>query len=71
VHMFVAIGVYLNGFILGCGKMFVDSTHWSGLYEGTMLTIVALDAENQIFNVAYAIVGGATNEDGLWFLTLL
>jgi len=43
--------------------------HLSGLYEGTMQMAVTLDANNHMFDVAYAVVGGGTNEDWLWFLT--
>ena len=61
--MFVALGASLNGFILGCRKMlFVDGTHFSGPYEGIMLVVVALDANNHVFDVAYAVVGGETNK---------
>jgi len=57
-RMFVAFGACLNGFILGSRKMlFVDGTHLIGLYEGTMLAVVALDADNHIFDVAYAVWG--------------
>ena len=51
--------------------LFVDRTHLSGPYEGTMLAAVALDANNHVFDVVYAVVGGETNEDWLWFLTNL
>jgi len=70
-HMFVAFGATLNCFILGCKNMFVDGTHLSGPYEGTMLAAVALDADNHVYDVAYAIIGGETDEDWLWFLTML
>jgi len=71
-RMFVAFGVCLNGFILGCRKMlFVDGTHLSGPDEGTTLVAVALDADNHTFDVVYAIVGGETNEDWFWFLLQL
>jgi len=44
-RMFVAFGASLNSFILGCKKrLFIDGTHLSGLYEGTMLVVMALDA---------------------------
>ena len=36
-----------------------------------MLAVVALDANNHIFDVAYAVIGGETNEDWLRFLTVL
>lgn len=50
--------------------LFVDGTHLSGPYEETMLAAVVLDADNHMFDVAYAVVGGETNEDWLWFLTV-
>jgi len=37
--------------------LFVDSTHLSGPYKGTMIVAVALDADSHIFDVAYAIIG--------------
>ena len=51
--------------------LFMDVTHLSGLYEGTILAAMALDTDNHIFDVAYAVVGRETNEDWLWFLTML
>jgi len=52
-RMLVAYGACLNGFILGSRKMvFVDGTHLSRPYEGTLLAAVALDADNHIFELA-------------------
>jgi len=63
-RIFVALGSLLNSFILGCRKMlFVDETHLSRSYKGTMLAAVALDTNNLEFDVAYAVVGRETNED--------
>jgi len=45
--------------------LFVDRNHLSGPYERTTLATVALDANNHIFDVAYAVVRGETNEDWL------
>ena len=68
-RMFVALGASLNGFILGCRKiLFVDGTHLSGPYDGTLLGAVALDADNHLFDVAYAIVSSENKEDWEWFL---
>ena len=64
--MFVAHGTSLNGFILGCRKiLFVDGAHLSGLYEGSILSVVALDADDHLFDVAYAVMS-AENVDE-WF----
>ena len=61
--MFVAYGSSLNGFILGCQKMLlVDETHLRGLYEGMLMAAIALDADNHVFDITYAIVSGETKE---------
>jgi len=71
-RMFAAYGASLNGFILGCQKMlFVDGTHLSRLYKGTLMAATALDADNHLFDVAYAVVAGENKEDWLWFLTVV
>jgi len=71
-RMFVGLGASLKGFVMGSRKiLFVNGTHLSGPYEGTMLAVVALDADNHVFDVVYAVIGGETNEDWLWFLTIL
>ena len=70
--MFVAYGASLNGFILGCRKiLFMDETHLSGPYEGTLMAAIALDADNHLFYIVYTIVSGETKEEWLWFLTML
>jgi len=71
-RMFIAYGACLNGFILGCQKiLFVDGAHLSGSYEGTLLGVVALDADDHLFDVAYAIVSGENYDDWYWFLSVL
>ena len=71
-HMFVAYGACLNGFFLGCQKMlFIDGSHLSGSYEGTLLGAIALDADDHLFDVAYAIVSGKNNANWYWFLSVL
>ena len=51
--------------------LFVDGTHLSGPYEGTLMAAIAQDADNHLFDIAYAIVSGETKEEWLWFLTVL
>ena len=71
-RLFVTYRACLNGFILGCHKMlFVDGSHLSGPYEGTLLRAVALDVNNHLFDVTYAVIEGENNDDWLWFLTML
>ena len=47
--------------------LFVDGTHLSGPYEGTLLAAVALDADNHLFDVVYAVVGGEQMKTGCGF----
>jgi len=63
-RMFVTYGACLNGFILGyCKVLFVDGSHLSGVYEGTLLGAVALDVDNHLMDVAYAVVSRENHED--------
>jgi len=63
-RMFIAYGASLNGFILGCQKMsFMDGTHLSGPYEGTLMAATTLDADNHLFDIAYVVVAGENKED--------
>ena len=68
-RMFVANAVNINGLKPGCCKMlFVDGCHLSGPYKGIMLVACALDADDHLFNFAYAIVSSESVEDWVWFL---
>jgi len=59
------------GWYWDVGRLFIDNTYLSGPYEGTMLAAVVLYADNHLFDVTYAVVGGETNEDWPWLLTVL
>jgi len=66
--MFVAYGASLNGFILGCRKiLFLDGAHLSGPYKGTILSAVALDVDDELFDV----VSVENVDEWFWFLTVL
>ena len=70
--MFLGYSASLYGFILGCRKiLFVDGAHLSGTYEGTILSAVALDADDHLFNVAYAVVSAENVDEWFWFFTVL
>ncbi|XP_063946158.1 uncharacterized protein LOC135151558 [Daucus carota subsp. sativus] len=47
--------------------MGVDGTHLKGDYGGVLLSAVALDANNEIFPLAYAIVSAKDKETWSWF----
>ena len=37
--------------------LFVDGTHLSSQYKGTLLAAIALDANDHLFDIAYSVVG--------------
>ncbi|XP_028799212.1 uncharacterized protein LOC114754590 [Neltuma alba] len=59
----------VEGFLKG-GRpiLYVDGCYLSGPYKGTLLGAQAYDADNKLFPLAYAIVGGETLDDWAWFL---
>ena len=62
----------MNGFIFGCRKiLFVDGAHLSGPYEGTILSAVALDVDDHLFDIAYVVVSAENVDEWFWFLTVL
>ncbi|XP_028776827.1 uncharacterized protein LOC114733520 [Neltuma alba] len=67
--VFIAYGCCVEGFLKG-GRpvLYVDGCHLSGPYKGTLLGAQAYDADNELFPLAYAIVGGETLDDWAWFL---
>jgi hypothetical protein len=49
----------------------VDGTFLTGKYRGTLMMAVAVDLENQIVPIAYALAEGKNNESWSWFMRLL
>jgi len=71
-RMFVAYAANVNGLKLGCRLvLFVDGTHLSRPYKGTLLSACALDTDNHLFNFAYAIVCSEKIEEWVWFLEMV
>ena len=61
-RLFGACARNINGFKLGCWMILFISTHLSRAYIGIMLAVIALHADNLLFNFTYAIVS-AVNID--------
>jgi hypothetical protein len=49
----------------------VDGTFLSGKYHAMLLTMIAMDANNQILPVMLTYAESENNDSWLWFLTLL
>lgn len=63
-RMLIACAANVNDFKLGHKIiLFVDDTHLSGPYKGTLVAPCTLDVDNQLFNFAYGIVCGKKIEE--------
>ncbi|XP_021749859.1 uncharacterized protein LOC110715580 [Chenopodium quinoa] len=56
--IFIAFKASIDGLSAGCKSLIgVDGAHLKGNYGGVLLSAVALDGNNEIFPIAWAIVG--------------
>ncbi|XP_028791057.1 uncharacterized protein LOC114746947 [Neltuma alba] len=68
-RVFIAYGCCIEGFLTGGRHIsYMDGTHLSGPYNGTLLSASAYDADNELLPFAIAIVKRETYEDWSWFL---
>ena len=49
----------------------IDGTHLYGKYKGKLLIAIAIDANNEIFPLAFAVVDDETEVCWVWFLSCL
>ena len=49
--------------------MSVDATFLTGTYKGTLMVAVAIDAEDQLIPIAFAVTEGENNSSWSWFIT--
>ena len=67
--VFISLTAMWKGFLAGCRPLIgVDGTHLKGNYGGVLLSAVALDANNEIFPVAYAVVSVEDKDNWSYFL---
>ncbi|XP_074278269.1 uncharacterized protein LOC141601862 [Silene latifolia] len=71
-RMYVCFKACKVGFLAGCRPLIgVDGCHLKGSYPGMILFAVSMDANNNIYHVAWAVVEVENNQSRTWFLTLL
>lgn len=70
-YLFWAFKPSINGFKSCRPVISIDSTHVYGKYEMKLLIAVAIDANNNIFPLAYAVVARESYDSWSWFLQLL
>ena len=69
--MFISFGAIITGFRRGCRPFIgVDGCFLKGPYKGVLLAVVALDANNSYFPLAYGIVEKENRDNWAYFLGL-
>ncbi|XP_043725055.1 uncharacterized protein LOC122671729 isoform X2 [Telopea speciosissima] len=68
-RLFVSFHASLSGFQQGCRPLlFLDSTPLNSKYQGTLLTATAMDGDDGVFPVAFAVVDVESDDNWHWFL---
>ncbi|GJX48348.1 mutator type transposase [Tanacetum coccineum] len=70
--VYMCLGALKQGF-KACGKEIIglDGCFMSGPFPGQILTVVGVDANNEIYPVAYVIVEAESKASWCWFFNLL
>ena len=67
--VFISLAAMWKGFLAGCRPLIgVDGTHLKGNYGGVLLSAMALDANSEIFHLAYAVVSVEDKDNWSYFL---
>ncbi|XP_018838900.1 uncharacterized protein LOC109004719 isoform X1 [Juglans regia] len=68
-RLFVSFHASMSGFQQGCRPLlFLDSTPLNSKYQGVLLSATAVDGDDGIFPIAFAVVDAETEENWHWFV---
>ncbi|KAI3874095.1 hypothetical protein MKW98_013756 [Papaver atlanticum] len=71
-RLFVSYRASIYGFIKACRPLLeLDRTHLKGKFLGSLLCAAAVDADDTLFPLAFAIVDSESDENWMWFLSEL
>jgi len=70
-RVFWAFRPCIDGFNHCMPVISIDGTHLYGKYKGTLLVATGMDANSQIFPLAFALVEGENTESWSWFLSCI
>ncbi|CAL2233963.1 unnamed protein product [Prunus armeniaca] len=71
-RLYVCLGATKEGFKAGCRPIIgLDGCFLKSVYAGQLLTAVGIDANNETWVIAYAVVESECKESWIWFLELL
>lgn len=68
-RLFVSFHASISGFQQGCRPLlFLDSSPLNSKYQGVLLAAIAVDGDDAIFPVAFAVIDAETEDNWHWFL---
>lgn len=71
-RVFISYAAQKQGFLGGCRPFTrVDRCHLKGFYKGVLLSVVSIDANGEIFPLAFAMVEGENKQSLIWFFNNL
>ncbi|CAM8951049.1 unnamed protein product [Rhodiola kirilowii] len=70
-RVFWAFGPSINRFAHCRPAISIDATHLNGKWKGVLMIAVALDAENEILPLAYALMESENIDSWRWFMTCI
>ncbi|XP_016652131.1 PREDICTED: uncharacterized protein LOC107881815 [Prunus mume] len=71
-RLYDCLGAAKEGFKVGCRHIIgLDGCFLKSVYAGQLLTAVGIDANNETWVIAYAVVKSKCKESWIWFLELL
>ena len=70
--IFISFKGVIDGLSAGCRSLIgVDGAHLKGSFGGVLLSAIAIDANNELFPFAWAIVSGEDEENWKFFVSHL
>ena len=71
-RIYIRLHACNEGFKAGCRPLIgLDGCHVKGPYPGQILSAVGIDANNQMFPIAYAVVESECKDSWSWFIDML
>ncbi|ERM95687.1 hypothetical protein AMTR_s00023p00214690 [Amborella trichopoda] len=71
-QLFIAYQPCIMGFINGCRPLIgIDGIFLKGKYQGILLCAITVDANNELFPLAFAVVEKENYQNWYWFLSIL
>lgn len=71
-RLYICLGALKQGMLAGCRRLIcMDACHLKGPHGGQLLVAAGIDANNQSYPFAYAVVESETKDTWIWFIELI